>query len=136
MGEESGKSRSPQSAGRSYSGEAVPERKGRNGIDNEADVRISNLALAMKRDSTRPTRYSTVFPAPQSGSREWIRTVTSDRWCGTAGVVLERPMFMPLYAGECYETYAKLGKSRGNITWRSRSEVALSISSGARECYA
>lgn len=28
MGEESGKSRSPQSAGRSYSAEAVPETKG------------------------------------------------------------------------------------------------------------
>jgi hypothetical protein len=52
MGEESGKSRSPQSAGRSYSGEAVPERKGGNGIENEADLRIESRRVAAVKNST------------------------------------------------------------------------------------
>lgn len=36
--------------------------------------------------------------------------------------------------GECYKTYATIDISRGNITWRLRSEAALSTSLGAREC--
>ena len=63
MGEESGKSRSPQSEGRSYSAEAVPETKGAEHGDLIKVVSSSETGVAAGRLTERPTDMRAVSVA-------------------------------------------------------------------------
>ena len=85
MGEESGKSRSPQSAGRSYSADAVPETKAAEEGDRyQCRVELRGMALLLSTEEELPRRLAApvcrwIPEKLQVRERRWSKTQAGNR---------------------------------------------------------